>query len=293
MKYQYKTLKTRMQDSVLILSLARPDKMNAFNVEMADELEHFFATVPGDEKVRAIVVTAEGRAFCAGMDLTVQGNVFGLDTTKTPTKLSEYTQIRDTGGRVALSIYRCNKPIIAAIQGVAVGIGATMLLPMDFRLCSTDARFGFVFSRLGITNEACSTFFLPKLVGLPQATDWLIRGHIFDAEEALKGNLVREICEPDKLMERALHLAQEICDNTSAVSVALIREMLYSQLGANSPLTAHQLESLGVFYTSMADGAEGIAAFKEKRRPKFSTSTVKNMPPYYPWRNETGGMDAD
>ena len=272
-----------MEGAILILSLARPDKMNAFNLEMAHELEHCFDALSADDNVRVAIVTAEGPAFSAGMDLSVSGNVFGLDTSKKPKQLSEYEQVRDTGGRVAMSIYRCVKPIIAAVQGVAVGVGTTMLLPMDFRICSNKARFGFVFSRLGIVNEACSTFFLPKLVGLRQASDWLIRGHIFDAEEALKGGLVREVCEPDQLMDKAMSLAKEICDNTSAVSVALIRQMLYRQLGASSPLTAHQLESLGVFYTSMQDGAEGLAAFKEKRSPEYQSSPSKDMPPYYPW----------
>lgn len=283
---KYHTLDTRMDASVLILSLARPDKMNAFTVQMADELEHFFNAVCKDDAVRAIIVRGEGRAFCVGMDLSVDGNVFGLDTDKTPTRLEEYKQVRDTGGRVALSIYQCTKPIIAAVDGVAVGVGSTMLLPMDFRLCSTNTRFGFVFSRLGIVNEACSTFFLPKLVGLRQAADWLIRGHIFDAEEALKGGLVSEVCAPDKLMERAMQLAREICENTSAVSVALIRQMLYRQLGAESPLTAHQLESLGVFYTSMQDGDEGVNAFREKRPPRYKANPSKDMPPYYPWWSE-------
>jgi enoyl-CoA hydratase/carnithine racemase len=283
MPYKYETLKTRTEGAILILSLARPEKMNAFTVEMSHELEQFFDAVSADDKVRVVIVTAEGPAFSAGMDLSVSGNVFGLDTSKKPKQLSEYEQVRDTGGRVALAIYRCTKPIIAAVQGVAVGVGTTMLLPMDFRLCSNKARFGFVFSRLGIVNEACSTFFLPKLVGLQQASDWLIRGHIFDAQEALKGGLVREVCEPDKLMDSAMKLAQEICENTSAVSIALIRQMLYRQLGADSPLTAHQLESLGVFYTSMRDGAEGIDAFRAKRTPEYKASPSKDMPPYYPW----------
>lgn len=293
MQYRYKTLTTRLASSVLVLNLARPEKMNAFTVEMAGELEQFFAAVSEDDRVRVVIVGAEGKAFCAGMDLSVPGNVFGLDTTKTPTSPSEYEQVRDTGGRVALSIYRCKKPIIAAVDGVSVGVGTTMLLPMDFRLCSTRARFGFVFSRLGIVNEACSTFFLPKLVGLRQATDWLIRGHIFDAQEAYKGGLVREVCEPDELLDKAMGLAQEICENTSAVSVALIRQMLYSQLGASSPLSAHQLESLGVFYTSMADGAEGIEAFREKRSPNYSSLPSTDMPPHYPWWDVNASARGD
>lgn len=283
---QYSTITIEKQGSIAILRLARPDKMNAFTVTMADELEHFFNNASTDDTIRVIIVTAVGRAFCAGMDLSVEGNVFGLDNSQNPKKLSEYKKVQDTGGRVALSIYNCNKVVIAAVQGVAVGIGSTMLLPMDFRLCSSEAKFGFVFSRLGIVNEACSSFFLPKLVGIAQANEWLIRGHIFDAQEALTGGLVRQICTPESLLEQSLSLAKEIIDNTSAVSVTLIRQMLYRELGSSSPFNAHRLESLGVFHTSLKDGAEGVKAFKEKRKPNFQSGINKNLPPYYPWWQE-------
>ena len=190
---RYREIRCEIDDGIAVLRLDRAEKMNAFTVRMCEELEHAFDSASSDDAVRAIIVTAEGRAFCAGMDLGVEGNVFGLDESQKAERLEDWKQVRDTGGRVALAIHRCLKPSIAAINGVAVGIGATMLLPMDFRLAVENARFGFVFSRLGIVNEACSSFFLPRLVGLAQAKDWLLRGHIFTAREALEGGLISEI----------------------------------------------------------------------------------------------------
>ena len=279
----YKTLNWDNRDGIATLTLNRPDKMNAFTVEMCAELEHVFAAANKDDSVRAIVVTGSGKAFCAGMDLSVDGNVFGLDEKQNPASLDDYHRVRDTGGRVALAVCACTKPIIAAVNGTAVGIGATMLLPMDIRLCSDTARFGFVFSRLGIVNEACSSFFLPRLVGLSKALQWLLRGHIFDAAEALSADLVSDVTTADSLLDEAYKIAREIADNCSAVSLALIRQMVYSQLGAVSPLEAHKLESLNVFHTSMADGLEGVNAFREKRKPRYTASPSKDLPPHYPW----------
>lgn len=270
-------------DGVALLRLARADKMNAFTARMCEELEHAFARASDDDAIRVIVVTAEGRAFCAGMDLSVEGNVFGLDESQKADRLKDWQRVRDTGGRVALAIHRCLKPSIAAVNGVAVGIGSTMLLPMDFRLASADARFGFVFARLGIVNEACSSFFLPRLVGLVRAKEWLLRGHIFSAEEALEGGLINKILPAENLLPTAMELAREIIDNTSAVSAALIRQMLNDQLAHGSPERAHQLESLGVYHTSMGDGREGVAAFKEKRPPRYNAKVSADMPPFFPW----------
>ena len=283
----FDTLNYDLNNHILKLSLDRPEQMNAFTVEMCAELERAFSAASKDDAVRAIIVTGSGRAFCAGMDLSASGNVFGLDESLRPQNPDEYQQVRDTGGRVALAIHHCLKPVIAAVNGAAIGIGSTMLLPMDFRLASDKARFGFVFSRLGIVNEACSSFFLPRVVGLPKALDWLLRGHIFDAQEALSGGLVSEVCSGDELLPRAEALAREIADNTSAVSVALIRQLVYSQLGADSPLSAHRLESLGVFYTSMADGREGVQAFREKRSPRYRSKPSQDMPPFYPWPDDS------
>ena len=278
-------------DGLLKLQLNRPQQLNAFTVQMCAELERAFELASQEDAVRVVLVSGAGRAFCAGMDLSTQGNVFGLDESQQPLSPQEYRAVRDTGGRVALAIFRCSKPVIAAVNGPAIGIGATMLLPMDIRLAAKEARFGFVFSRLGIVNEGCSSWFLPRIVGLPRAMEWLLRGHIFDADEALASGLVRELCPGDELMLRAEALAREIAMTTSPVSIALIRQMVYRASGAPSPLEAHRLESLGVFYTSMGDGREGLSAFLEKRPPNYTTSVPRDLPPFYPWWTEEGGDD--
>ncbi len=284
MSFPSETIACQLDDDGLLrLQLNRPEQLNAFTVRMSEELEQAFDRASVEDAVRVILVSGSGRAFCAGMDLSSDGNVFGLDESQRPLSLQEFRTVRDTGGRVALAIYRCTKPVVAAVDGAAIGIGATMLLPMDIRFASDRSRFGFVFSRLGIVNEACSSWFLPRLVGLPKAMEWLLRGHIFDAEEALSAGLVREVCPAEELMERAETMAREIASKTSAVSSALIRQMVYRASGAPSPLLAHQLESLGVFYTSMGDGREGVSAFLEKRSATYSASVARDMPPFYPW----------
>lgn len=284
---KWNTLLVAEDGGICTISLNRPDNMNAYTVEMCEELEQVFAEVSANDAVRAVIVTGTGRAFCAGMDLSAKGNVFGLDENARPQGPEDYELVRDTGGRAALAIYRCTKPVIGAINGAAIGIGSTMLLPMDIRLASEKARFGFVFSRLGIVNEACSSWFLPRVVGLPQAMEWLIRGDIFAAEEALQGGLVREVCPPDELLPRAMAIAGEIASRTSPLSVALIRQMVYSQAGAPSPLSAHKLESVNMFYTSTRDGKEGVQAFLEKRDPCYVSQVSRDLPRYYPW-DETG-----
>ena len=221
-------------DGVLLLTLNRPEQLNAFTVEMANELVDAFTRASDDDAVRAIVVTGAGKAFCAGMDLSVGGNVFGLDESQKPTladmreRLTDqpiHEGVRDTGGRVVLSIFNCKKPVIGAINGAAVGIGATMTLPMDIRLASDKARYGFVFARRGIVPEACSSWFLPKIVGINQALEWCMTGRIFGAEEAHKAGLVRSVHAPGELIDAARGLAREIADNTSAISVAMTRAM--------------------------------------------------------------------
>ena len=280
------TLQVEEAENICTVTLNRPDIMNAFTVQMCAELEHVFAAISKRDEVRAVIVTGAGRAFCAGMDLSIEGNVFGLDEDARPRSPEDYEMVRDTGGRVALAIYRCAKPVIGAVNGTAVGIGSTMLLPMDIRLASEKARFGFVFSRLGIVNEACSSWFLPRVVGLPQAMEWLLRGHIFDAQEALRGGLVRELCTPDALLPKAREIASEIARSTSPLSVALIRQMVYDQMGARSPLAAHKLESVNMFYTSTRDGREGVQAFREKRAARYDSRVSRDLPPYYPWLDE-------
>lgn len=284
----YQTLRYEVDDGLLLLTLDRPDNLNAFTVEMANELVAAYNRASDDDSVGSIVVTGAGKAFCAGMDLSIEGNVFGLDESLTPTlgelqdKLDDpaiFHGVRDTGGRVALAMLNCRKPIVGAINGAAVGIGATMTLPMDFRFASTKARFGFVFGRLGITPEACSTWLLPRIVGLQQSLEWLYRADIFDAAEARDKGLVREVLEPDTLLESACAFARSLVTDRSPVSVALIRQMLYRNSAMESPLDAHRIESLAMFYTSTGDGKEGVNAFLEKRSPAF-TAKASAMPPF-------------
>lgn len=283
------TVRYDIADAILTLTLDRPDHLNAFTVQMADELEAAFAEAAGDPEVAAVVVTGSGRAFCAGMDLTRAGNVFGLDESLTPTLADMRTRlhdpeiergVRDTGGRVALAIYQCPKPVIAAINGPAVGIGATMTLPMDFRLASQQARIGFVFGRLGIVPEACSTWFLPRVIGMQNALEIAYRADIFDAEQARRYGLVRTVHAPEELLPAAYEFAHSLIDGRSAVATALTRQMLYRNSAAASPFEAHRIESLAMFYTSTGDGKEGVAAFLEKRRPEFSSRIPEDLPAF-------------
>jgi enoyl-CoA hydratase/carnithine racemase len=291
----YATIRYEVEeDGLLLLTLNRPDKLNAFTVEMCEELIDAYNRASMDDSVRAIVVTGAGRAFCAGMDLSVGGNVFGLDESQTPTleQLRETPDdpallagVRDTGGRVALAMYNCRKPIVGAVNGVAVGIGSTMLLPMDFRFASDKARFGFVFGRLGITLEACSSFFLPRIVGLEQALEWAYKADIFDAAEAKEKGLVRAVVPADALLDEAKAFARALVKDRSPVSIALIRQLLNRNSAQSTPWDAHLTESLAVFYTSQADGREGVRAFNEKRTAQF-TGQASQMPPFFPWYDE-------
>ena len=287
----YETLQCRLENRIFTLTLNRPGKLNAFTVRMADELIDAFGSASADDAVGAIVVTGAGKAFCAGMDLGGNGNVFGLDEDMRPTMADLNDRfddsaivdgVRDTGGRVALAIFDCKKPVIAAINGPAIGVGATLTLAMDVRLASENARFGFVFGKIGIVPDACASWFLPKVVGIAKALEWTFSAEIFDAAEALRCNLVAEVLAAENLLERAHALARLMTNSRSAVSTALIRQMMYRNSGLAHPLQAHKIESLGVFYTSMADGKEGVAAFVEKRPPEFA-SRASQMPDFYPW----------
>jgi enoyl-CoA hydratase/carnithine racemase len=289
---KYDAIRWHVDAGILTITLNRPEQLNAFTVQMMTELVHAFGRASEDDEVRAVVVTGAGRAFCAGMDLAVGlDNVFGVDGNLRPT-MTDMTErwddpdiqrgAREPGGKLALAIYECKKPVIAAINGAAVGIGATMTLSMDVRLVSQNARIGFVFGKLGIVPEACSTWFLPRLVGMQQALDWLYGAEIFDANEALRGGLVKAIYAPETLLEEAYKLARKYADNRSPVSLALIRQMTWRNSAQQHPLEAHRVESLGVFYTSIADGKEGVQAFLDKRAPQF-TGKASEMPPYYPW----------
>ena len=270
-------------DAILTITLHRPDKLNAFTTHMRDELIAAFSAADADDDVRVVIVTGAGRAFCAGADLSAGRQTF--DFAKRGAAGAEGG--RDGGGRVSLAIYASRKPVIAAVNGPAVGVGVTMTLPMDIRIASSEARFGFVFARRGIVPEACSSWFLPKVVGLSQAAEWLYTGRVFGADEALRGGLVSRVVPPAELLPAAHALAREIADNTSAVSVALSRQMLWRMAGADHPMEAHKVDSRAI--TAMgasADVAEGIASFKEKRAPRFTMRPSKDMPDFYPWWEE-------
>jgi len=286
----YETLRYDVADGILTLTLNRPEHLNAFTVEMADDLEDAFRRASDDDDVRAIVVTGEGRAFCAGMDLSTDGNVFGLDETERPTPEDMETRfddddffrgVRDTGGQVTLAIYDCTKPVIAAVNGPAVGIGATMICAMDARLASENARIGFVFGKLGIVPEACSSWFLPRIVGIPQALEWFYGADVLSAEEAKDGGLVRSVHAPDDLLPAAYALAEKFTRNRSPVGIALTRQMVYRNSAQQHPIEAHKVDSLAMFYASIGDGQEGVAAFLEKRDPSFM-SKASEIPRVFP-----------
>lgn len=292
MSNEYETLRYEVSDGILTLWLDRPESLNAFTVTMANELVSAFDRASADDTVAAIVVTGSGKAFCAGMDLSSSGNVFGLDETQRPTlqDLEDRFEdpaivagVRDTGGRVSLAIYRCLKPVIAAINGAAVGIGATMTLPMDVRIASDRARIGFVFGRLGIVPEACSTWFLPRIVGMSRALELVYSADILDASAARELGLVRDVVAEQDLLPTAYALARQFTDGRSPVATALMRQMLYRNASAPHPVEAHRVESLAMFYTSMGDGKEGVAAFLEKRPPEFTGRVPQDLPPFHPW----------
>jgi enoyl-CoA hydratase/carnithine racemase len=276
----YEEIKYEVSDRVATLTLHRPDRLNAFTRRMRDELIDAFGRADGDDEVRAVVVTGAGRAFCAGADLST-----GADTFRFVRPDSE--EHRDGGGRVALRIFESKKPVIAAFNGAAVGVGITMTLPMDIRIASSAARFGFVFTRRGIVPEACSSWFLPRIIGMSRAAEWVLTGRVFGAEEALAGGLVSRVVAPEELMGAAHALAREIADNTSAVAVALARQMLWRMAGADHPMEAHKVDSRGIFAMGASpDAAEGIAAFKQKRAPRFGMRPSRDMPGFYPWWKE-------
>lgn len=287
----YETLRYDVADGILTLTLDRPEALNSFTLQMADELEAAFRRASDDDDVAAIVVTGAGRAFCAGMDLTREGNVFGLDESQEPTNEDMRTRrdapeiavgVRDTGGRVTLAIYDCKKPVIAAVNGPAVGIGATMICAMDIRLASTKARIGFVFGKIGITPEACSTWFLPRIVGVSRALEMLYSAEIMTAEETQQAGLVRSVHEPDELLPAAYDLARKFTQNRSQVATALARQLVYRNMAADHPMRAHESDSLAIFYASREDGKEGVASFLEKRDPDFA-GRASQLPSFYPW----------
>ena len=274
-------------DGVATITLNRPEKMNAFTVTMMQEMCAAFDLVDADDAVRAVIVTGSGdRAFCAGADLTPDGGGQVFASGSAVESLGD-ERVRDSGGRLTLRIFQCQKPVIAAVNGAAVGIGATMQLAMDMRLASDTARFGFVFARRGIVPEAASSWFLPKIVGISQALEWCMTGRVFDAREALAGGLVRSVHPPGELLAEANRLAREIADNTSPVAVAMTRAMLWRLSAEDHPMDAHKIDSRAIYRRSRSgDAQEGIASFLEKRSPVYPDKVSTDLPDFFPWWDE-------
>jgi enoyl-CoA hydratase/carnithine racemase len=286
----YQQIAYDLDGPVLTITLDRPDKLNAFTGRMMRELLDAFDRADADDAVRAVIVTGRGRAFCAGADLSAGASTFDASAAGPDVGVERApgsTVPRDGGGLVALRIFEMTKPVIAAINGPAVGVGITMTLPMDVRLCSESARIGFVFARRGIVPEACSSWFLPRLVGISQAAEWVMTGRVFPAAEALAGGLVRSVHPDGSALEAAQELAAEIASNTAPVSVALSRQMLWRMLGADHPMEAHKVDSRGIYERGMsADVAEGVTSFLEKRPAVFPQRVSDGMPSFYPWWQE-------
>ena len=282
-------------DGIALLTLNRPDRMNAFNGQMLADMLAAFDTTDADDGVRAVIVTGAGRAFCAGADLSGGGQTFdyaksgGWNGAESPFREDgsvdyAHPAVRDGGGILGLRIFASKKPVIAAINGAAVGVGATMTLPMDFRLASDSARFGFVFARRGIVPEATSSWFLPRLVGLPQALEWTYSGKVVDATEALGGGLIRSVHAPDDLLPAARAFALSLVADSAPVSVSLTRRMLLAGMGAPHPMMAHRIESRAIWSRgASADAKEGVASFLEKRDAVFSDSVSETSASFADW----------
>ena len=275
----FEQITTELSERVLTITLDRPERLNAWTPTMAEELIAAFDRADDDDEVRAIIVTGAGRGFCAGADLAAGGQTFDPAGRESAPR----SVPRDNGGRFVLRVFASTKPVIAAINGPAVGVGATMTLPMDVRMAAEDARMGFVFARRGIVPEACSSWFLPRVVGISRAMEWVATGRVFSAQEGLQGGLLRSLHPAGELLEAAHDLAREIAENTAPVSVALARRMLWTMLGAEHPMLAHRADSRGMFHRGRsADANEGITAFLEKRPARFSERVSDGLPDIMP-----------
>ena len=280
---EFEQILYEVEDHVLTITLNRPDRLNAFTPTMGRELIEALDLADADDDVRAIVLTGAGRGFCAGADLEAGGSTF--DWSDRQAAGEEVP--RDGGGRISLRLFDCVKPVIAAINGPAVGVGITMTLPMDVRLAAEGAKIGFVFARRGIVPEACSSWFLPRIVGISQAMEWVATGRLFDASEALAGGLVRSVHAADDVLGAARALAREIADNAAPVSAALARRMMWTMLGAAHPMEAHRADSRAMFARGRsADAVEGVTSFLEKRRAEFTDRVSDGLPDIMPWVKE-------
>jgi enoyl-CoA hydratase/carnithine racemase len=281
---EYQDIAYEVEDRIATITLDRPDNLNAFTSQMMTEMIDAFDRIDADDEVRVVIVTGRGRGFCAGADLSEGAKSFDQRARGRSQNIEEH---RDGGGLLTLRIFDCKKPVIAAINGPAVGVGITMTLPMDVRLASESARIGFVFARRGIVPEACSSWFLPRVVGISRAVEWVCSGRVFPASEALEAGLVRSVHPPEELIPSAREMAREIAENTSGVAIALARQMLWKMLGADHPMEAHRIDSRGIFAMGQSpDAREGVSSFLEKRKPRFTMRPSTEMPAYFPWWKE-------
>ena len=277
------TVRTEVRENSLIIYLSREERMNAFTLTMQQEIVKVLDDAEEDDDIKAIIFTGDGKAYCAGADLSSGGDTF--DNRKGREKTNDV--VRDSGGLLTLRLFKCKKPLIAAVNGAAVGIGATMLLPMDTRICSDQARFGFVFAKRGIVPEAASSWFLPRLIGINKALELCYTGKVISAEEAKEIRLISEILNQDKLIDRALEIAKEFTAESSQISIALTRQMMWRMLGADDPMEAHKIDSRAVFELGQSGEAmEGVNSFLEKRPPSFPGKVSKDMPSFFPWWDE-------
>ena len=277
------TVRTEVRENSLIIYLSREERMNAFTLTMQQEIVKVLDDAEEDDDIKAIIFTGDGKAYCAGADLSSGGDTF--DNRKGRERTNDV--VRDSGGLLTLRLFKCKKPLIAAVNGAAVGIGATMLLPMDTRICSDQARFGFVFAKRGIVPEAASSWFLPRLIGINKALELCYTGKVISAEEAKEIRLVSEILNQDKLIGRALEIAKEFTAESSQISIALTRQMMWRMLGADDPMEAHKIDSRAVFELGQSGEAiEGVNSFLEKRPPSFPGKVSKDMPSFFPWWDE-------
>ncbi|MFN3237906.1 MAG: crotonase/enoyl-CoA hydratase family protein [Pseudomonadales bacterium] len=274
----YKEILFDVEDNILTITMNRPERLNAFTGVMMAEMIDALDRADADDDIKAVIFTGAGRGFCAGADLAAGGDTFNAEST------GGGGLKPDGGGLLTLRIFECLKPVISACNGPAVGIGATMQCAMDIRLSSTAAKYGFVFAKRGIVPEACSSWFLPRIVGINQALEWTYSGRVFDANEAFEKGFVRSLHEPEDLLPAARELAKEFADQTSSISVAMIRQMMWKMLGADHPMEAHKIDSRGVYYTGKsADAAEGVKSFLEKRPAEFPGKVSQDMPEFFPW----------